>query len=359
MGEEVGTTSILFNYSGPELRVACASDSHVLLRGATGTGKSRLAIEIHAAGPRRDRPFVAINLAALHEGTLESELFGHERGAFTGAERARVGHLALAEGGTVFLDEIGELSLKLQARLLEFLQSRKITPVGGNQARALNVRVISATHQDLEAKVARGEFREDLFHRLRVVTLRLPSLRERPESLDRAVHSVLSELTRENRKPLLRISEEVADLFERHPLPGNFRELRNALEFAIHACRSDTLQLEDLPRWFRDSCELPSLLPSEASRKSLGAIAVAEVPLTLNFDESLARFEAMYLAYVLERFKGRINLTAREIGLSKTTLIRRIRTHQLRPKFLKENIRVNELRDSANSGTQKHICESG
>lgn len=323
-----------------DLKIARESDCTVLLLGETGTGKTRLAEEIHHAGPRKAGPFITVNLASIHAGTIESELFGHERGAFTGADQRRVGKLSIAHGGTVFLDEIGELPLPLQTRLLEFLQSRAVTPVGGNQSRKLDVRVIAATHQDLARKVSEGLFREDLYHRLRVVSLRLAPLRDYADKFGNAVHAVLEEVAIEQKKPVFRLSEEVADLLERHPLRGNFRELRHALEYGTLASKGGTLEVSDLPRWFIDACQVPSLLLTSEDKQALQAIAVAEVPLTLNFNETTARFESLYLAYVLERFRGRVNRTAREIGLSKATLIRRIRTHQLRPRFPIESGRV-------------------
>ncbi len=163
-----GMTSNPFSISFERLlKIAHLGDSTVLITGQTGTGKSTLAKKIHLESRRKDRPFVAINLATLHEGVLESELFGHEKGAFTGADQRRIGRLELANAGTVFLDEVSELSPRLQARLLEFIQSKTIVPVGGNKEIQLDIRVVAATHKDLDLAVRKGDFREDLFHRLR------------------------------------------------------------------------------------------------------------------------------------------------------------------------------------------------
>jgi DNA-binding NtrC family response regulator len=192
---------------------------------------------------RRDKPFVVVNLATLHDGTLESELFGRERGAYTGADTRRVGKLELAQGGTVFLDEIGELPLRLQARLLEFLQSRTICPMGSNRETKLDVRVIAATHQPLQRKVRDGAFREDLFHRLRVIEIGLPSLSDLGENFGEILHSVLASVCRSG-KQVLRIHPEVADRMEAYPWPGNFRELLQC----PRVCRPGLLQRRDPSR---------------------------------------------------------------------------------------------------------------
>lgn len=304
-----------------QIQLAERSEVNVLITGPTGSGKSRLAREIHEAGPRAGKPFVTVNLATLHEGTFESELFGHERGAFTGADQRRVGRIEAAQGGTLFLDEIGELPSRLQARLLEFLQSRKITPVGGNREIQVNVRVIAATHRDLPKAVAAREFREDLFHRLRVLTIGLASLKDRPDDFDGLVHGVLEELSAASGRSLLRISEEVAASLESHEWPGNLRELRNVLEYAVLASEGPEITSADLPSWFRE--------PAFPERVTPGALGVAETPLTLDFHRTLADFEKDYLRRALQRFRGRVNLTARQIGMNKTTLIRRMRVYGL------------------------------
>jgi DNA-binding NtrC family response regulator len=297
--------------------LACGSKANVLITGATGTGKSLLARRIHDLGPRRDKPFVSVNLATLHEGLIESELFGHERGAFTGADQRRIGKLELASGGTVFLDEIGELTPRLQARMLEFLQSRTVFPVGSNRELKLDVRVIAATHRDLESGAAKGEFREDLFHRLRVLSIELPSLRERPDEFDFLMHACLEDAGRSTGKSVLRISEEVAQRLEAHDWPGNIRELRNVLEYAVLVCDGSELRVPDLPEWF--------LNPRRPRNPGAGALGVAEIPLSFDFHASMAHFEREYLQRALKRYRGRINLTARQLSMSKTTLLRRLK----------------------------------
>jgi DNA-binding NtrC family response regulator len=319
------------------MRVAIGGDANVLITGPTGSGKSCLARRLHDEGRRSRKPFVAVNLATLHEGTFESELFGHERGAFTGAERARVGRLESAQGGTVFLDEVGELSPRLQARLLEFLQSRIIVPVGGNREIRLDVRVIAATHRDLNVEVGRRAFREDLFHRLRVVALALPSLSQRWRELDFLVHSCLESVIKSHGQSqehsrglttgrrVLRISREVAGLLERHDWPGNFRELRNVLEYAVFACETDEIRPEDLPEWF----ESKSFEHSSEAAEAASAFELSEIFARLDHPAAMARFERGYLHKKLEENGGKINRTARKIGMNKTTLLRRIRRHGL------------------------------
>jgi DNA-binding NtrC family response regulator len=313
------------NLNSASLEIAGRTDSTVLLTGPTGSGKSRLAQEIHLAGRRSLRPFITVNLASLHEGTLESELFGHERGAFTGAGQRRIGRIELAQGGTLFLDEIGELSPRLQARLLEFMQSRTLTPVGSSRTQRLDVRVIAATHRDLARDVADGRFREDLFHRLRVVTVALPGLDQRPDEFDGILHTCLEEVCEVTGRSIRRLSAGVAEKFENYAWPGNIRELRNVLEYAVQAAKTDEITVSDLPSWFV-SGHSQSL---HAAELGVGALGNFQLPLTLDFQATLACLEREYLIRALRRCRGRINHTARSIGLSKTTLIRRMHTYGL------------------------------
>lgn len=308
-------------------KIACRSDATVLINGATGTGKTCLAQEIHRCSSRAAKAFITINLATLHEGTLESELFGHEKGAFTGAESKRIGRLELAHGGTVFLDEVGELTPRLQARLLEFLQSHKLSPVGSNREVALNVRVIAATHRNLPEMVRKREFREDLFHRLRVVTFTMKSLSERSSDFDEIVHACLEDICKQTQRSILTLSPSVAEKLEAYSWPGNIRELRNVLEFAVLASENSEISFEHLPDWFKNP-PAETDLESDFSKKE-GALGHADFPLSMNFQKTKEIFERQFFERALGRNGGRISRTARQIGLNKATLLRRIRAYQI------------------------------
>jgi Nif-specific regulatory protein len=221
------------------------SRATVLVRGESGTGKELVARAIHDASPRTSHPFVAVNCAALPDTLLESELFGHEKGAFTGAAGVQKGRFELANGGTLFLDEVGELSLGAQSKLLRALQERQIERVGGRRPMAVDVRIVAATNKDLEAAVARGEFRLDLFHRLSVVTVSLPPLRERREDVPALAEHFLRELAAENGREV-RLLPDALDALVAHDWPGNVRQLRNVIEGAIVSSPSSVLAARDL-----------------------------------------------------------------------------------------------------------------
>lgn len=305
--------------------MATQFDSTVLITGPTGTGKSTLAKQIHLHSKRRSKPFICVNLATLHEGVLESELFGHEKGAFTGADQKRVGKLELAQGGTVFLDEVSELPPRLQARLLEFLQSRTLCPVGSNKEVCLDVRIIAATHKNLERAVARNEFREDLFHRLRVISVPMKSLKERCDEFDSLIHDCLKDVSSKTGRTIFRITPPVAEKFETYSWPGNLRELRNVLEYAVISSAGNEISVSDLPYWFLNS------QGEDTKNLDSAILGLAEVPLSLNYQETFERFEKEYLQRALSRYRGRINRTARETGINKTTLIRRLRAYGISP----------------------------
>lgn len=308
-------------------QVACNTDIHTLIIGDTGTGKTTLAKKIHENSQRKSKPFVVVNLATLHEGTLESELFGHERGAFTGADSKRMGRLELADRGTIFLDEIGELSPRLQARLLEFLQSRTIIPVGSNREIRLDVRVIAATHKNLIYSVKKGIFREDLFHRLRVIQLYLKPLVSRRDDFDSILLECLRDLSANQKKRAIQqISPAVLEIFENYSWPGNVRELRNVLEYAIAASEGPEIRVSNLPDWFIENYSA-SKLGTEDISPPLGTI---EVPLHFDFQTTMEGVEKEFLKRALSRNGGRICRTAQQIRMSKTTLLRRIRAYNLK-----------------------------
>jgi DNA-binding NtrC family response regulator len=227
-------------------RVARHRDVTVLIGGETGTGKELLARALHYDSPRAAAPFVEINCAAIPANLLESELFGHEKGAFTGAVGAKPGLMEQADGGTVFLDEVGHLPLDLQPKLLRALENREIRRVGGQQTRRIDVRVIGATHVDLAAAVTRGEFREDLFYRLNVVSLVLPPLRERGDDVDALAEAFATRLAGQYGLPVPELSTEARSALRSHPWPGNVRELRNAIERALVLSEPGTLDVREL-----------------------------------------------------------------------------------------------------------------
>jgi len=227
-------------------RVA-ASEATVLIRGESGTGKELIAKAIHYASPRAARPLVRVNCAALPENLLESELFGHEKGSFTGAIASRKGRFEMADTGTLFLDEIGDLPLHLQAKLLRVLQEREFERVGSSQPTKVNVRILSATHRDLEALLRMGQFREDLYYRLNVVTILVPPLRERRQDLPALMDHFLKIFAAKNGKTLLGFNREARDALLRYDYPGNVRELENLIERAVVLTRADLIGRGDLP----------------------------------------------------------------------------------------------------------------
>jgi transcriptional regulator with PAS, ATPase and Fis domain len=244
-------------------------DSTVLILGESGTGKELVARAIHAESGRADRPFVAVNCSAYSENLLESELFGHVRGSFTGAERDRQGRFELANGGTVFLDEIGEISQKIQVKLLRVLQEREIERVGENRSRPVDIRIIAATNRDLQREVREGRFREDLYYRLNVFSLRLPPLRERSEDIPALADHFLGKLCEHTGKEVRGFHGEVLDAFLRHSWPGNVRELENVVESALVRAHGPLITIADLPDGFRAEAAMAAL-PEDRLRAALG-----------------------------------------------------------------------------------------
>ena len=249
-----GITTDQIIYQGPAMdelinlagRVA-NSNATILIQGESGTGKELIARLIHTLSPRSEKPMITINCAALPENLLESELFGHEKGTFTGASQRRIGRFEEADGGTLFLDEIGDLSPPVQVKLLRFLQEREFQRLGGNRTIRSDVRVISATNQDLETKVKEGTFREDLFYRLNVVAVDIPPLRERKEDLSPLIDHFLKHFANENRKRIDSISPQSKDLLLKYDYPGNVRELENIIERAVVITRESVISDADLP----------------------------------------------------------------------------------------------------------------
>ena len=238
------------------------SKATVLITGENGTGKEVLAKAIHYFSPRKDKPFVAVNVPALTETLLESELFGHEKGAFTGADKMRKGRFEIAHGGTIFLDEVGDIPQSIQVKLLRILQEHQFERVGGNEKIEVDVRIIAATNKDLEQKIKDGTFREDLYYRLNIVSIKIPPLRERKEDIIPMIESFVEKFSKENNKENLEISKEAVDVLMRYNFPGNVRELENIVERAVVLTRSKIITVDDLPmniKGFKDEKSLAAL----------------------------------------------------------------------------------------------------
>ena len=284
------------------LAAIAPSEATVLITGESGTGKELIAKAIHNNSQRRKEPFVAVNCAALTESLLESELFGHERGAFTGAESRRKGRFQSADKGTIFLDEIGEVSAAMQSRLLRVIQEREIQPVGSDQTIKVDVRILVATHRDLARDVEQGRFRQDLFYRLNVVALRLPPLRERVEDIPLLAGYFLKKFAEKNRKDVKTFTQAAMHRLSTHTWPGNVRELENAVERAVVLLAGDCVEERDLP---------PALLPGQAEIAASNGIIPG---MTLEAVERRAITAALDLA------KGNKSEAARQLGITRKTL---------------------------------------
>ncbi len=289
------------------------SHATVLIQGETGTGKELFARLIHDASPRAGRPFIVVNCAAIPETLIESELFGHEKGAFTGAVQRRIGLFEQAGEGTLFLDEIGELSPHMQVKLLRILQEREYKRVGGEKLLKTNVRIISATHRDLEARIKEGAFREDLFYRINVISMRIPPLRERREDIPVLIDHFVKRFSRENHKAMSGVSRDAADALMEYAYPGNVRELENIVERAVVISRGPVLTLEDLP--FQDvACPEPS--DSEESEGGL--------------HEALSSLERHMILDAMDKAGSNQTHAARLLGLSERMLRYKLKKHGLK-----------------------------
>lgn len=313
-------------------RRAAFSQASILITGESGTGKEVVAKFIHSQSRCSEGPFVAINCAAIPENLLESELFGHAKGAFTGASEKRVGLFEEAQDGTLFLDEIGDLSLPLQAKLLRVLQEKKIKRVGENQTRPINCRMISATHKDLVLEMKEKRFREDLFFRLDVIPIRLPPLRERKEDLPTLAQSFLKKFAVQNNIQVSSFSKEALQFILENPWRGNVRELENAIERAVVLSQGSEVQLKDLLSGPLDD---PFTNKSTAFSSYTNAYAddsrsegSSELAFTLPIQGTLPRLEEVVKKYILFSIKSRggaLDKTAKELGIDRKTLYRKIK----------------------------------
>lgn len=300
-----------------------ATDATVLVTGESGTGKELVAHALHEESARRRKPFVALNCSALPSELVESELFGHTRGAFTGAVKDRAGLFEAANGGTLFLDEIGDLGLRAQAKVLRALESGEIMRVGGTTTTKVNVRVIAATNQPLDAMVADGTFREDLLYRLKVIPLVLPPLRERADDIPLLASHFLRGFAEHHALRLRSIDDEAMALLMRHHWSGNVRELRNVLEHALVMADGAQIRARDLPA---------SVAPRQAVAP---ASVMIDESLTLPFIEARKRalfaFDRAFLSQALTRHGGSIASTARAVGLHRQSLQKLLSRREMRP----------------------------
>lgn len=323
------------------------SEISVVIYGESGTGKELVAQAIHARSGRARRPFVALNCAAIHENLQESELFGHEKGAFSGAYSRRTGRFEEADGGTLFLDEIAELSLRLQAKLLRVLQERTFRRVGGSRELTSDFRLLAATHKNLGEEVEAGQFREDLFYRVSVFDLHIPPLRERGQDLLLLVRHFLDELAKTGRE--VRLAEETLAVLKAHRWPGNVRELRNALERAAVAASADLVRPEDLPARVHEPSPGAGVsegaavaTPDGRAPEELAAVTAAEIEDTVGKGSSpdgsvendgqpltLAQIERRAIETAFDRTGGNRTKMARELGIGRTTLYRKLKEYSL------------------------------
>lgn len=292
-----------------------ASKTTVLILGESGTGKELIAKAIHQLSSRNRQPLMIVHCAALPPALLESELFGHEKGAFTGAHERRVGRFEQAQGGTVFLDEIGEIDQSIQVKLLRFLGERTFERVGSNKTITADVRIIAATNRDLAAQVRAGNFREDLFYRLNVVPIKMPPLRDRKEDIPLIAHAFLKEFARENDKPVVDFAVDAMEALLKYSWPGNVRELRSAIERAVLLCRADRVTARELPETIR-LLEPPTSIPVELPSIPQGSMTLKEA-------------EKQLIIRALNEAAGNRTLAAKKLGMSRRTLHRKLHTYQL------------------------------
>jgi two-component system response regulator HydG len=327
-------------------------DTPVLVRGASGTGKELVARAIHFNSARKDQKFVAINCSAIPENLFESELFGHEKGSFTGASERKIGKFQFAEGGTLFLDELGDMPVLMQVKLLRVLQEKLFTPVGSNREIEANVRVIAATNRPLEEMIKEGKFREDLFYRLNVIPIFLPSLAERKNDLENLIQTFIKKFNKSHTRRVIGMSPEAVSVMKKYDWPGNIRELENVIEHAFILETANTLTLGSLPESVliatgvsvsnlsasmiesdidedeRDEVDASDEEPAEENIEMLSSMNGT----ALDFNKHKEAFEKEFIIKALKAFKGRINQTALHANIPKKTLLRKIEKYGINAK---------------------------
>jgi two-component system nitrogen regulation response regulator NtrX len=303
------------------------TESWVLITGVNGTGKEIVARSIHNQSSRADRPLVAVNCAAIPEELIESELFGHERGAFTGAEKAQEGKFELADGSTLFLDEIGDMSLKTQAKILRILQEQAFEHVGGRKTIKVDVRVIAATNKDLAKEIEAGNFREDLYYRLKVFPLELPPLRERAGDIPLLINDFMGTLVRQHGFKPIAFAPEALDVLMQYPWPGNVRELKNFVERMFIMFAGDTVTADRLPPEFKPAPRKEEPDGTPAPETSPLDELIGQGPADLK--QARADFEARFLEAKLREFDGNISQLAKAIGLERSSLYRKLKAYNI------------------------------
>ena len=311
-----------------QLRNAIDSRLNVLVRGESGTGKELIARAIHTSGPRSGAPFVTTSCASIPDGLLEAEMFGHERGAFTGATMRKAGRFELAHRGTLFLDEIGEMAPMLQAKLLRIVQEGRFERLGGVETLEVDVRIIAATHRNLEEEIATGGFREDLYYRLAVFTVAVPALRDRSGDIPLLVDHFVRTIAAREGRDVRTLDDRVMELLTAHPWPGNVRELENVVSYAVVSARGPVVTIADLPTGFRQAVAQrrhvrPAAVPTPPGVSASPAPTVG-VPASVEGFATLADLEARQVKAALDLAGGNQTRAARLLGISRTTLYRKL-----------------------------------
>ncbi len=304
-------------------------DTSVLIRGESGTGKELVARAIHYNSARKDQKLVAINCSSIAETLFESELFGHERGAFTGADQRQIGRFQYAEGGTIFLDEIGDLSPAMQVKLLRVLQERKFTPVGSNREIDMDVRLIAATNRNLEEMIKLGTFREDLFYRLNVIPIFLPSLRDRKDDVENLAKHFVTKFSNIHKKPIVEVSSAALEVLMKHNWPGNIRELENVIEHAFVIESADKISVTSLPSYVRGNSSQSFEVSAGTNAAGSGTLAGENGDL-LDYHAFKEQFEKEFIVKALKTFKGKINQTAMHAKIPKKTLLRKLQKYGIK-----------------------------